>query len=79
MNIIKFEPKKNKEKEKAKEQLMEVIDSLKDLVEKGEIHELVVVSLDEAGDLKLHVSCMDLLGAIGMLELGKSTLITEEL
>lgn len=79
MNIIKFEPKQDDAQEKRKEQLLEVVDAIRELVESGEVQELAAISMDGAGNMKLHVSCMDLVGAIGMFELGKAALIAEEL
>jgi hypothetical protein len=78
MNIVKFEPRPNNHAEKRKEQLLEVVESMKQMVQEGLVTELVAVSLDESGDLRLHISCTSFVEAIGMFELGKISLLDDE-
>jgi DNA polymerase/3'-5' exonuclease PolX len=64
--------------EKQKKDLLEVLDTMRDLVEKGEMKELVCASIDSEGEVSIHVCVKDFLGALGMFELGKKLLIEEQ-
>ena len=49
-----------------------------DLLESGEIDEFVAVSVDAEGQTELHACVKDVLGGVGMLEIGKHILISQE-
>jgi len=77
MEVISINPKAEKE-QKEKEQLLEVIDSVRKMIELGEIKEFVICSLDVDNECQIHVCSNDLVGAVGMFEIGKHILIAQE-
>ena len=76
-NIYTFDPKA-KEDEQRKQSLLEVIDAVRDQIERGEIREIVACSLCKNGQSQIHVSALDLPGSIGLFEIGKHLLISSE-
>ena len=76
-NIYTFDPKA-KEDEQRKQSLLEVIDAVRDQIERGEIREIVACSLGKNGQSQIHVSALDLPGSIGLFEIGKHLLISSE-
>jgi DNA polymerase/3'-5' exonuclease PolX len=77
MEVISINPKAAKE-QKEKEQLLEVIDGVRKSIEAGEIKEFVICSLDVNNECQIHVCSNDLVGAVGMFEIGKNILILQE-
>ena len=67
---------KNKAKKKA--DLLEIIDHLRSEIESGEVVEFVAASIDTEGDVQIHAASADFLGAIGLFEIGKHILMTQE-
>jgi hypothetical protein len=63
---------------KRKQDLLDVIDSMRLMVQSGEIAEFVAASIDEDGITQIHVCSLDLPGAIGLFEIGKHLLIAGE-
>lgn len=76
-NVFSFDPKAERE-EKRKEDLLEILDTMKELVKEGKIKEFVASSIDDDGSSQIHVCCLDLPGAIGLFEIGKHLLIRAE-
>ena len=64
--------------DKRKEDMLEVINEIRDQIEAGEITEFVACSLDLEGLGQIHVSTLDVPGAVGLLEIGKHLLISQE-
>lgn len=77
MNVITLDPQA-KESEIRKRELLEVIDEIRQQVEKGEIKELVACSMDKNGLAQIHVSVLDLPGGVGLFEMGKVMLINSQ-
>lgn len=77
MNVVSIESG-NKEEQRRKEEMLEVLDYLKKQVEAGLIKEFVACSLDLDGLSQIHVSTLDVPGAIGMFEIGKHIIISQE-
>lgn len=77
MEVISINPKAEKE-QKEKKHLLEVLDGVRAAVEAGEIKEFVICSLDDNNECQIHVCSGDLVGAIGMFEIGKHILISQE-
>jgi len=63
---------------KRKQDLLDVIDSMRLMVQSGEITEFVAASIDEDGITQIHVCTLDLPGGIGLYEIGKHLLIAGE-
>jgi hypothetical protein len=73
-NVFTFDPKQKADDER-KEQLLEVLEELKKQVDNGDIKELVACTINKNGDAQIHVSALDLPGAVGLFEIGKHMLI----
>ena len=74
MNVVTLDPKLKKDEER-KESMLEVLAEIQRQVEQGEIKEFVACSLNEDGDAQVHASCLDLVGGVGLFEVGKHLLI----
>jgi hypothetical protein len=80
MEVISINSKRKDElqAEEQKQSMLDVIEYIKKEIENGEIKEFVACSLDADGIAQIHVSAMDLLGSIGLFEIGKHLLIAQE-
>ena len=74
MNVVTLDPKSKKDAE-IKQSMLEVLDEMRRQVEQGEIVEFVGCSLNIDGDAQIHASCLDLVGGVGLFEVGKHLLI----
>lgn len=68
----------NETQDRRKQDMLEVIDYIRNAVEKGEIKEFVAASMDSDGIAQIHVSALDLPGGVGLFEIGKHLLIAQE-
>lgn len=66
------------QKQKHKEEMLEVIEHLKSEIENDEITEFVAASVGSEGEVHIHVCVMDVPGGIGLFEIGKHLLISSE-
>lgn len=76
-NVFSFDPRAERD-EKRKEDLLEILDKMKEMVKEGRIKEFVAASIDDEGSCQVHVCCLDLPGGIGLFEIGKHLLIQAE-
>lgn len=76
-NVIPLD-KRSKEEQRRKDEMLEILDYMRKQVATGAIREFVGVSLDEDGLTQIHVSTLDIPGAIGLFEIGKHILISQE-
>lgn len=76
MNVVSIDPK-TKQKQQRKEELLEVLDTMKKMVETGEIEEFVAASIQEEGAVQIHAVVKDVLGGIGLFEIGKKIIIDQ--
>lgn len=74
MKVVSLDPKIKKDDER-KESMLEVLAEIKRQVEEGNIKEFVACSMTQDGDAQVHASCLDLVGGVGMFEVGKHLLI----
>ena len=74
MNVVSIDPKFKKDEER-KEAMLEVLAEIQKQVSEGQITEFVACSLNEDGDAQVHASCLDLVGGVGLFEVGKHLLI----
>jgi hypothetical protein len=74
MNVVTLDPKQKKEEER-KASMLEVLDAMRKQIEEGEIVEFVACSMTDDNEAQIHVSCADLIGGVGMFEVGKHLLI----
>jgi len=77
MKVVSIDPK-IKIDEKRKTEMLEVLDEMKRMVETGEIEEFVACSTGN-GECKIHASCLDHVGGVGLFEVGKHLLIQREI
>lgn len=61
---------------KRKQDMIDVLDQMRLMVQSGEITEFVAASVDDDGICQIHVCAMDLPGSIGLFEIGKHLLIS---
>ena len=74
MNVVTLDPKLKKDEER-KESMLEVLAEMKKQIEEGEITEFVACSMNRASEAQIHASCLDLVGGVGLFEVGKHLLI----
>ncbi len=67
-----------KQEDTRKEDMLEVLDEIRAQIQAGEITEFVAASLDSEGLGQIHVSTLDVPGAVGLFEIGKHLLISQE-
>ena len=77
MKVIALDPKAKKDEER-KISMLEVLAEMQQQIEEGKIKELVACSMDEEGEAQIHASCLDLVGGVGMFEVGKHLLIESD-
>jgi hypothetical protein len=65
-------------KKKQKTGLLEVLDDLRKRIEEGDLEEFVVASMDSDGDVEIHVCVKDLVGGVGLYEMGKHILMQQQ-
>jgi hypothetical protein len=63
---------------KRKQDMLDVLDAMRLMVQSGEIAEFVSCSVDEDGIAQIHVCALDLPGSVGLFEIGKHLLISTE-
>lgn len=80
MEIVSINSKRKEQilEEEQKKAMLEVIDYMRKAIEEGDIKEFVSCSIDADGISQIHVAAMDLPGSIGLFEIGKHLLITQE-
>jgi len=63
---------------KRKQDLLDVLDAMRLMVQSGEITEFVAACMDADGLTQIHVCAFDLPGGVGLFEIGKHLLIAGE-
>jgi len=74
MNVVTLDTKQKKDEER-KAAMLEVLAQIQRQVQEGKIKEFVACSLNDDGDAQIHASCLDLVGGVGLFEVGKHLLI----
>ena len=69
--------KEQTEKQDYQKDLLEIVDSFRKMVVDGEIVEFAISSLDVDGEVVITTCCKDLLGGVGLFEMGKHTLMMQ--
>jgi len=70
---------KERQESKRKEEMLEVIEHMRQAIENGEISEFVAASISENGETQIHACAIDLPGGIGLFEIGKFILMSSEI
>lgn len=68
----------HKQEQEHKERLLETIDAMRDAIENDKIKEFVATSIAPEGDVNVYSCTLDVPGAIGLLEIGKTIIINNE-
>jgi len=63
--------------EKRKQNLLEILDHMKQGIEAGEIQEFTATSLDHNGEAQIHCYVGDVAVGVGLFEIGKNILLTQ--
>jgi hypothetical protein len=63
---------------KRKEELLEILDVMRQMIEKDEIAEFVATTMSAEGEVKIHACVKDVAGGVGMYEIGKHIFIAQE-
>ncbi len=77
MNVVALDPKAKKYEER-KASMLEVLAEMQQQIQDGKIREFVACSMDDDGQAQIHASCLDLVGGVGMFEVGKHLLIESD-
>jgi hypothetical protein len=77
MNVVALDPKAKKDEER-KASMLEVLAEMQQQIQDGKIREFVACSMDDDGQAQIHASCLDLVGGVGMFEVGKHLLIESD-
>lgn len=75
MKVININDKTDSKK---KDNLLEILEHLRAEIESGAIEEFVAVSIDKDGECQIHAAAKDFIGAVGLFEIGKHILISQE-
>jgi hypothetical protein len=80
MEVVSINAKRKEQiqEEEQRKAMLEVLDFIRKEVENGGIKEFVASSIDNDGVCQIHVAAMDLPGSIGLFEIGKHLLISQE-
>ena len=75
--VLSLITKEQTQKEDYQKDLLEIVDSFRKMIVDGEIIEFAISSLDVEGEIVITTCCKDLLGGIGLFEMGKHTLMMQ--
>ncbi len=78
MEIVSINSKRKEDiqQQEQKKAMLDVIEFIKAQIESDSIKEFVACSIDDGGEVQIHVAAMDLPGSVGLFEIGKHILIT---
>jgi hypothetical protein len=74
-NVVGFKNQQEINKDVRKEELLEVLDTMREMVHAGTITEFVATSLNNNGEYNIHASALATCTAVGLYEIGKMMLI----
>ena len=75
--VLSLITKEQTEKQDYQKDLLEIVDSFRKMIVDGEIIEFAISSLDVEGEIVITTCCKDLLGGVGLFEMGKHTLMMQ--
>ncbi len=67
---------KDQAEAKRRQDMIDVLDKMRMMVQSGEITEFVAASIGEDGIAQIHICALDLPGSVGLFEIGKHLLIS---
>jgi hypothetical protein len=75
MEVININDRNEKRR---KDNMLDVIDEVRKRIEDGSMEEFVMSSIDKEGEVLIHASVKDLIGGVGLFEVGKNILIQQQ-
>lgn len=76
--VIGLVTQEQKQAENYQKDLLEIVDSFRDMVKSGQITEFVISSLDVDNEVVITTCAKDFYCAVGLYELGKHALMTQQ-
>jgi len=73
--VIKFKSKDEEEYEKNLQEMLEIVEHFKKMIEKGKVGEFIISYMDSDGNVEISANCKDAVGAIGIAEMSKQIII----
>ena len=77
MNVVSINGKGQADL-KRKQDMLEVLEGMRTQIESGDITEFVATSLGSDGLAQIHICALDIPGSVGLFEIGKHILMTQE-
>jgi hypothetical protein len=77
-NVVTLKPRQEQIEEKQRQDMLDVIDHLRGEIAEGRVREFVATSMSDDGDAQIHVCTLDLPGSIGLYEIGKHILMSQQ-
>jgi hypothetical protein len=77
MKIVPLETKEERNKKENRDDFLDIIDTFRQRFIDGDVNEFVISCLDEEGEVEVYIASQDLVGAVGMFELGKEALFSQ--
>ena len=75
--VLSLITKEQVQREDYKKDLLEIIDNFRQMIVDDVIIEFAISSLDVEGEVVITTCCKDLLGGVGLFEMGKHTLMMQ--
>ena len=75
--VLSLITKEQIKQEDYQKDLLEIVDSFRKMIVDGEIIEFAIASIDVEGEVVITTCCKDLLGGVGLFEMGKHTLMMQ--
>ncbi len=75
--VLGLVPKTETEKDNYRKSMLDVIDNYRTMIENGSVEEFVISSMDVSGEVVITVCCKDMVGGVGLFEIGKNILISQ--
>lgn len=75
MEVININDRNEKRR---KANMLDVIDEVRKRIEDGSMEEFVMSSIDKEGEVVIHASVKDMIGGVGLFEIGKNILIQQQ-
>ncbi len=75
--VLSLITKEQAQREDYKKDLLEIVDNFRQMIVDGEIIEFAISSVDVEGEVVITTCCKDLLGGVGLFEMGKHTLMMQ--
>ena len=79
MKVVNFKSKDEEESKKNIEYMLSIIDTFRTQVENGEVQEFIISYMDSNNNVEVSANCKDVVGAIGIIEMGKQIILQQSM